>query len=114
MQHVYLAKNYMRVKAAKEAGFTTCSLQGSSRCFAKGTLVLMFNGTLKPIESIKVGDKVMNKDGNGYNSVIETHNGIDNLDTVHQARGIDYTVNSRHILSLKQTRAKQHKVAMPG
>ena len=31
MPHVYLAKNYMRVKAAKEAGFTTCSLQGSSR-----------------------------------------------------------------------------------
>lgn len=114
MPHVYLAKNYMRVKAAKEAGFTTCSLQGSSRCFAKGTLVRMFNGTLKPIESIKVGDKVMNKDGNGYNSVIEIHNGIDNLYTVHQARGIDYTVNSRHILSLKQTRAKQHKVAIPG
>ena len=114
MPHVYLAKNYMRVKAAKEAGFTTCSLQGSSRCFAKGTLVRMFNGTLKPIELIKVGDKIMNKDGNGYNSVIETHNGIDNLYTVHQARGIDYTVNSRHILSLKQTRAKQHKVAIPG
>ena len=114
MPHVYLAKNYMRVKAAKEAGFTTCSLQGSSRCFAKGTLVRMFDGTLKPIESIKIGDKIMNKDGNGYNSVIETHNGIDNLYTVHQARGIDYTVNSRHILSLKQTRAKQHKVAIPG
>ena len=31
MPHVYLAKNYMKVKAAKEAGFTTCSLQGSSR-----------------------------------------------------------------------------------
>jgi len=31
MPHVFLAKNYMRVKAAKEAGFTTCSLQGSSR-----------------------------------------------------------------------------------
>ena len=114
MPHVYLAKNYMRVKAAKEAGFTTCSLQGSSRCFAKGTLVRMFNGTLKPIELIKVGDKIMNKDGNGYNTVIEIHNGIDNLYTVHQARGIDYTVNSRHILSLKQTRAKQHKVAIPG
>ena len=31
MPHVFLAKNYMRVNAAKEAGFTTCSLQGSSR-----------------------------------------------------------------------------------
>lgn len=31
MPHVFLAKNYMRVDAAKKAGFTTVSLQGSSR-----------------------------------------------------------------------------------
>lgn len=31
MPHVFLTKNYMRVDAAKRAGFTTCSLQGSSR-----------------------------------------------------------------------------------
>lgn len=41
MPHVYLAKNYMRVKAAKEAGFTTCSLQGSSRS-AKTYSVVQF------------------------------------------------------------------------
>lgn len=31
MPHVFLTKNYMRVDAARKAGFTTCSLQGSSR-----------------------------------------------------------------------------------
>lgn len=31
MPHVFLGKNYLKVKAAKEAGFTTASLQGSSR-----------------------------------------------------------------------------------
>lgn len=31
MPHIFLAKNYMRVDAARRAGFTTCSLQGSSR-----------------------------------------------------------------------------------
>ena len=41
MPHVFLAKNYMRVKAAKEAGFTTCSLQGSSRS-AKSWSVMQF------------------------------------------------------------------------
>lgn len=41
MPHVYLAKNYMRVKASKEAGFTTCSLQGSSRS-AKTYSVVQF------------------------------------------------------------------------
>lgn len=41
MPHVFLAKNYMKVKAAKEAGFTTCSLQGSSRS-AKTYSVVQF------------------------------------------------------------------------
>lgn len=41
MPHVFLAKNYMRIKAAKEAGFTTCSLQGSSRS-AKSWSVMQF------------------------------------------------------------------------
>ena len=31
MPHVFLTKNYMRVDAARKAGFTTCSAQGSSR-----------------------------------------------------------------------------------
>lgn len=41
MPHVFLAKNYLRVKGAKEAGFTTCSLQGSSRS-AKTYSVVQF------------------------------------------------------------------------
>ncbi len=31
MPHVFLTRNYLKVNAAKKAGFTTCSLQGSSR-----------------------------------------------------------------------------------
>ena len=31
MPHVFLTRNYLKVSAAKKAGFTTCSLQGSSR-----------------------------------------------------------------------------------
>lgn len=31
MPHIYLTKNYARIEAAKESGFTTVSLQGSSR-----------------------------------------------------------------------------------
>ena len=114
MPDIFITKNYYKVQAAKDAGFTTCSLQGSSRCFAKGTMVRMSDGRLKPVEEISIGDKLMSMDGYGYNTVIETHSGIDKLYTVHQMRGIDYTVNSKHILSLKQTRAKCHKVAIEG
>ena len=41
MPHVFLAKNYMRVDAAMKAGFTTVSLQGSSRS-AKTWSVVQF------------------------------------------------------------------------
>lgn len=110
----YVTKNFIKLETAYEKGYTTASLQGSARCFGKGTMIRMFDGHLKAVEDIVVGDKVMNWEGNGYNTVTEVHNGFDRLYCVHQARGIDYVVNSRHILALRQTQAKAHKVAIPG
>lgn len=60
MPHVYLARNYMRVKAAKEAGFTTCSLQGSSRSAKTYSVVqflcmLCFNYAGTTISIIRAG-----------------------------------------------------------
>jgi hypothetical protein len=34
-----------------------------SGCFAAGTRILMANGTYKNIEDVKVGDRIINKDG---------------------------------------------------
>ena len=42
----------------KQGGSKTIVL-GKPGCFAPGTKVLMFNGDIKPIETIKVGDVVM-------------------------------------------------------
>ena len=36
---------------------------GENYCFIEGTRVLMSNGTYKPIESVKVGDKIINAKG---------------------------------------------------
>lgn len=36
---------------------------GGSQCFVAGTLVLMADGTFKPIEQVAVGDKVFSRDG---------------------------------------------------
>lgn len=60
MPHVFLAKNYMRVKAAKEAGFTTCSLQGSSRSAKTYSVVqflcmLCYNTTKMTVSVIRAG-----------------------------------------------------------
>lgn len=105
-----LGNIYNNILKGLSMGKTLIMLQGSARCFAKGTRVRMANGRLKNVEDIEVGDRLMSADGNGYNTVTETHGGFDNMYKVHQNRGLDYIVNSKHILSLIQTEAFTHKV----
>jgi hypothetical protein len=71
------------------------------RCHALGTKVLMYNGTLKNIEDIKVGDKVMGPDSKPRN-VLEVCAGESELFEIRQDKGITYVVNDEHILSLKK------------
>jgi len=78
---------------------------GRRRCFAKGTKVLMYDGTIRKIEDIKIGDVVMGDDSTPRN-VLETHNGKDNLYKVTNKTGESYIVNSNHILSLIYTGKK--------
>lgn len=78
---------------------------GRRRCFAKGTEVLMYDGSICKIEDIKVGDLVMGDDSTPR-TVLEAHNGIDKLYKVTNKRGDTYTVNSGHILSLIYTAKK--------
>ena len=76
--------------------------KAARQCFGEGTEILMADGTIKKVEEIVVGDKVM-----GMNSkprlVKELHKGIDDLYVVHQNKAIDYVVNSEHILSVRNT-----------
>lgn len=97
---IQTTKVYAILQDAVNKGYTTISEQGSARCFARDTLIRMADGTLKPVQDIQVGDRVMAHTGEGYNTVTSTHSGMDNMYRVKQARGIDYVVNSRHILSL--------------
>lgn len=78
---------------------------GRRRCFAKGTKVLMYDGTIRKIEDIKVGEFVMGDDSTPR-TVLETHNGKDDLYKVTNRRGESYIVNSNHILSLIYTGKK--------
>jgi phage terminase large subunit len=83
--------------------------QGGSRCHGKDTLIRMYDGTLKKVQDIVVGDKVASMDGMSFNTVIETHSGIDDMYLIKQCKGKSYTVNKNHILCLKQTRPKPYK-----
>lgn len=106
-----LGNIYNNILKGLSLGKTLIMLQGGGRCFAAGTRVRMYDGSLKNIEDIVVGDKVMNADGQSFSNVIETHNGIGQLYRIHPNKSeCDYLVNGEHILTIKQTEAFSKKV----
>lgn len=71
------------------------------KCLAKGTPILMFDGTVKPVEEVRVGDKLMGDDSTARN-VLSIADGYGKLLTISpdDSRYSRYTVNESHILTL--------------
>lgn len=73
---------------------------GTGKCLAPGTLVLMYNGMVKPVEKIQVGELLMGDDSTPR-EVLSTCSGMEDMYQIKQTAGDTYTVNESHILSLK-------------
>lgn len=99
-------KNY---QAFKDNNIRFIINQGGSRCHSKGTLIRMYDGSLKSVEDIIIGDKVANFDGKGYSTVIDLDNGTTDLYKITQGKGDSYFVTNNHKLALKQVRPKYKK-----
>ena len=70
------------------------------KCEAVGTPVRMYDGTIKKVEDVVVGDLLMGVDSTPRR-VVATHRGHDStMYRIDQSRGDSYTVNSRHICTL--------------
>jgi replicative DNA helicase len=79
------------------------------KCLGKGTKVLMYDGSLKKVENVKIGDKLMGDDSTPRN-VLSLARGQEEMYWIRQNKGIDYRVNKSHILSLKRSRNEgKHK-----
>ena len=82
--------------------FTEAVFIAGMRCFALGTEVLMYDGTVRKIEDIRIGDLVMGPDS-APRTVLELSRGESELYKVKQSDAMDYVVNADHILSLKKS-----------
>ena len=79
------------------------------KCLGLGTKVVMYDGTLKNVEDVQVGDQLMGDDSTPRN-VLSLARGREKMYWVRQNKGIDYRVNESHILSLKRSRNEnKHK-----
>ena len=70
------------------------------RSLKVGTPIWDWNGNMKKVEEIKVGDVVIGDDGRPR-TVLDTLTGRSPLYKIKQSRGEDYVVSCEHILTLK-------------
>ena len=73
---------------------------GSGKCHAKGTPIMMSDGTIKLVENILEGEFLMGDDSKPR-KVLSLARGKDKMYTITQFKGDKYTVNQEHILCLK-------------
>lgn len=73
---------------------------GTGKCHAKNTPILMFDGSIKMVQDIKVGDLLMG-DNSTPRTVLSLARGTDEMYDIVPNKGDKYTVNSEHILVLK-------------
>lgn len=91
-------------------GIINC-IMGSGKCLGKDTPIIMFDGTIKMVQDIIVGDKLLGPDGKSRN-VLSTTQGQDNLYKVTPTKGDAYVTNSVHLLSLKMTSGVNHNMTL--
>ncbi len=72
---------------------------GSGKCLAPGTPVILYNGTIKKVEDVEVGELLMGDDSTPR-TVLSTCSGTDPMYTIYPSVGDPYTVNGPHILCL--------------
>jgi ATP-dependent Lon protease len=73
---------------------------GCGKCFALNTPILMYDGKIKNVQDINIGDIIMGDDSTPRN-VLSLGNGRDKMYEIISDNGDNYTVNSEHILCLK-------------
>lgn len=73
---------------------------GSGKCHTRGTKIWMYDGSIKNVEDIGVGELLMGDDGSPR-KVLSLARGKEMCYNVHQKNGMTYGVNESHILSLR-------------
>ena len=73
---------------------------GGGKCHGINTPIIMYDGSIKKIQDIKVGDKLMGDDSTPRN-VLSLARGREMMYDVIPKKGDKYSVNESHILSLR-------------
>ena len=90
-----------------EQGGSKIVIIGKPGCFIKGTPIMMYDGTSRPVETIKEGELVMGDDSTPR-TVLELCRGMENMYKIQPLHdGMPYIVNETHKLVLRQISTKE-------
>jgi len=99
----YLQNMHKRNKNEEYLHTIIMGKPGCGKCLAKNTPIILYDGSVKMVQDIKVGDKLMGDDSTIRN-VTSLARGKEKMYKIKQTKGDDYIVNESHILSLKLTK----------
>uniref|UniRef100_A0A6C0B8S6 Helicase ATP-binding domain-containing protein n=1 Tax=viral metagenome TaxID=1070528 RepID=A0A6C0B8S6_9ZZZZ len=83
---------------------------GRGKCLGKNTQILMFDGTIKLVQNVVVGDLLMGDDSTPR-KVLTLARGKEMMYKVNTKKGVGYIVNESHILSLKYSSRQNKNIA---
>ncbi len=97
------SEQQMDIIRAIDAGDKRIAVKSGHGCFAKGHPVMMWDGSIKPVEQIEVGDTLMGDDGKSRRKVLELKRGQEEMYRFTFNSGDVHTYNASHKLVLVAT-----------
>lgn len=87
---------------------------GFGKCLGKNTPVLMYDGNIKMVQDIKIGEQIMGDDSTPRN-ILNICKGKEQMYKIIPVKGESFRCNESHILSLKISSHKSiHKIFIRG
>ena len=99
MPHQQFVRNFMSMDTPYNCLLLYHQL-GTGKCHAKDTPIMMYDGSIKLVQDIKVNDLLMGDDSR-QRTVTSLARGRDKMYNIIPVKGEKYTVNEEHILCLK-------------
>ena len=85
---------------------------GIGKCLAYDTPIIMFNGEKRKVQDVQLGELLMGDDSTPR-KILSLARGRANMYKIIPDKGAIYTVNSEHILCLRDTNVPDHVVEIP-
>jgi len=98
MENIFTEENKLKGNAG-------CTLHATAGCHIKDTKILMFDGTIKKVQDIKIGELLMGDDSTPR-KVLQLCRGEEMMYKITNVKGESYIVNENHILCLKYCKKK--------